>query len=75
MMLLGLIQRYDFTGLDLSARNLLDESFFDPPVDNKPAALHDKIDRGDLGVKTGKGFMIILTVPCMKSIKSVISTY
>lgn len=56
MMLLGLIQRYDFTGLDLSARNLLDESFFDPPVDNKPAALHDKIDQGYLGVKSGKGF-------------------
>lgn len=56
MMLLGLIQRYDFTGLDLSARNLLDESFFDPPIDNKPAALHDKIDQGDLGVKSGKGF-------------------
>jgi len=56
MMVLGLVQRYDFTGLDLSARNLLDENFFDPPLDNKPAALYSKIERGDLGVKTGKGF-------------------
>lgn len=56
MMILGLIQRYDFTGLDLSARNLMDENFFDPPVDNKPIALHDKIKKGDLGVKSGKGF-------------------
>ncbi|MFH1080616.1 MAG: 3-hydroxyacyl-CoA dehydrogenase family protein [Pseudomonadota bacterium] len=56
MMVLGLVQRYDFTGLDLSARNLLDENFFDPPIDNEPAALHSKIARGDLGVKTGKGF-------------------
>ena len=56
MMVLGLVQRYDFTGLDLSARNLADESFFDPPVNNNPAALSSKIERGDLGVKTGRGF-------------------
>lgn len=56
MMVLGLVQRYDFTGLDLSARNLLDEAFFDPPIDNQPASLYAKIDRGDLGVKTGRGF-------------------
>lgn len=56
MMILGLIQRYDFTGLDLSARNLLDENFFDPPIESRPAALQSRLDRGDLGVKTGKGF-------------------
>ncbi len=56
MMILGLIQRYDFTGLDLSARNLLDENFFDPPVDNKPASLQENIDAGNLGVKSGRGF-------------------
>ena len=56
MMVLGLIQRYDFTGLDLSARNLLDPNFFDPPTDNRPKALHSKIDQGHLGVKTGRGF-------------------
>ncbi|OPY84681.1 MAG: putative 3-hydroxybutyryl-CoA dehydrogenase [Smithella sp. PtaU1.Bin162] len=56
MMVLGLVQRYDFTGLDLSARNLLDENFFDPPVNNKPDALYSKISRGHLGVKTGQGF-------------------
>jgi 3-hydroxybutyryl-CoA dehydrogenase len=56
MMVLGLIQRYDFTGLDLSARNLLDESFFDPPIDNRPKSLQSRIDKGDLGAKTGRGF-------------------
>jgi 3-hydroxybutyryl-CoA dehydrogenase len=56
MMLLGLIQRYDFTGLDLSARNLLDENIFDPPIDNEPVSLCSKITNGDLGVKSGKGF-------------------
>jgi 3-hydroxybutyryl-CoA dehydrogenase len=56
MMILGLIQRYDFTGLDLSARNLLDENFFDPPIENKPKSLQDNIDAGNLGVKSGRGF-------------------
>jgi len=56
MMILGLIQRYDFTGLDLSARNLMDENFFDPPIDNKPASLQENIDDGNLGVKSGRGF-------------------
>ena len=56
MMVLGLTQRYDFTGLDLSARNLLDENFYDPPVDNKPASLYEAINAGNLGVKTGRGF-------------------
>lgn len=56
MMILGLIQRYDFTGLDLSARNLLDENFFDPPIDNKPVSLQSNIDAGNLGVKSGRGF-------------------
>ncbi|MCF8033646.1 MAG: 3-hydroxyacyl-CoA dehydrogenase family protein [Desulfarculaceae bacterium] len=56
MMLLGLAQRVDFTGLDLSARNLLDEEFFDPPIDNHPKALYEHIDKGELGAKSGKGF-------------------
>ena len=56
MMLLGLVQRIDFTGLDLSARNLLDEEFFDPPIDNLPRVLYEHIDRGELGAKTGRGF-------------------
>lgn len=56
MMLLGLVQRMDFTGLELSARNLQDEQFFDPPVDNRPASLHAKIEKGELGVNSGKGF-------------------
>ena len=56
MMVLGLVQRYDFTGLELSARNLKDESFYDPPYDNEPEPLVSRVNRGDLGVKAGKGF-------------------
>ncbi len=56
MMVLGLVQRYDFTGLDLSARNLTDEAFYDPPYDNEPEPLVSRVKRGELGVKAGKGF-------------------
>ncbi len=56
MMVLGLVQRYDFTGLDLSLRNLQNAEFFDPPINNNPKALVERVQKGDLGVKTGKGF-------------------
>jgi len=55
-MVLGLVQRYDFTGLDISAKNLENKEFIDPPNDNAPKSLFDLVNRGDLGVKTGKGF-------------------
>ena len=56
MMLLGLVQRYDFTGLDLSARNLQNKAFLEAPVDNETKSLFSRVEKGDLGVKTGKGF-------------------
>jgi 3-hydroxybutyryl-CoA dehydrogenase len=56
MMLLGVVQRYDFTGLDLSANNLQNETYLEPPVDNHPRSLFSLVEQGHLGVKTGKGF-------------------
>jgi 3-hydroxybutyryl-CoA dehydrogenase len=56
MMLLGLVQRYDFTGLDLSAKNLQNEAFIEAPMDNAPKSLFSLVEQGHLGVKTGKGF-------------------
>jgi 3-hydroxybutyryl-CoA dehydrogenase len=56
MMVLGLVQRYDFTGLDLSARNLENPDFLEPPLDNHPKSLFDLVEKGHFGVKTGKGF-------------------
>jgi 3-hydroxybutyryl-CoA dehydrogenase len=56
MCLLGVVQRYDFTGLDLSAGNLRLTDYPEPPIDNAPRSLVDLVQRGDLGVKTGKGF-------------------
>ena len=56
MMLLGVVQRYDFTGLDLSAKNLQNKAFLEPPIDNEPRSLFSLVEQGHLGVKTGKGF-------------------
>ena len=56
MMVLGLVQRYDFTGLDLSARNLENPDFLEPPLDNRPKSLFDLVEKRHFGVKTGKGF-------------------
>ena len=56
MCLLGVVQRYDFTGLDLSAGNLRLANYPEPPIDNAPKSLLGLVEQGDLGVKTGKGF-------------------
>ncbi len=55
-MVLGLVQRYDFTGLDLAYNNLKNEAFVEAPVDNEPRSLVERVERGELGVKSGKGF-------------------
>jgi 3-hydroxybutyryl-CoA dehydrogenase len=56
MQLLGVMQRYDFTGLGLSLRNLADPDMVDAPIDLAPTPLRERVDRGDLGVSSGKGF-------------------
>lgn len=56
MQILGLMQRYDFTGLGLSMRNLENPSMVDAPVDLSPSLLKERIDHGHLGVATGRGF-------------------
>jgi 3-hydroxybutyryl-CoA dehydrogenase len=56
MCLLGVVQRYDFTGLDLSAGNLKMQGYIEPPIDNEPKSLLDLVKQGYLGAKTGKGF-------------------
>lgn len=55
-MVLGVVQRYDFTGLDLSARNLQNKDYLEPPIDNEPKSLFERVEKGELGVKSGKGF-------------------
>lgn len=55
MQVVGVVQRYDFTGLALSLRNLRDPDFVDPPIDKSPRMLVDRVERGALGVSTGEG--------------------
>ncbi len=55
-MVLGFVQRYDFTGLDLSMMNLQNDSYLEPPYDNAPKSLVEKVENGEYGVKSGKGF-------------------
>jgi 3-hydroxybutyryl-CoA dehydrogenase len=55
-MVLGFVQRYDFTGLDLSLANLQNPDYVEPPRDDAPRSLVERVEKGDLGVKTGKGF-------------------
>ncbi|WP_094603130.1 putative 3-hydroxybutyryl-CoA dehydrogenase [Sporomusa silvacetica DSM 10669] len=55
-MVLGLVQRFDFTGLDTSANNFKNKSYVMPEQNYHPTALFEHVDKGELGVKTGKGF-------------------
>jgi 3-hydroxybutyryl-CoA dehydrogenase len=55
-MVLGFVQRYDFTGLDLSLNNLQNADFLEPPIDNSPSSLVEHVEKGEMGVKSGKGF-------------------
>lgn len=55
-MVLGLVQRYDFTGLDITASNVTNASYVMPDLQEHAAILFDHVNKGELGVKTGKGF-------------------
>jgi 3-hydroxybutyryl-CoA dehydrogenase len=56
MMVVGVVQRFDFGGLDLSTRNLEKPSFPPTPLDYKPKKIFELVKQGCLGVKSGKGF-------------------
>jgi 3-hydroxybutyryl-CoA dehydrogenase len=56
MMVVGVVQRIDFGGLDLSARNLEKPSFDPTPLDYMPRKIFDLVKQGFVGVKSGKGF-------------------
>jgi 3-hydroxybutyryl-CoA dehydrogenase len=55
-MVLGFVRRYDFTGLDLSLSNLQNPHYVEPPRDDAPRSLVERVARGDVGVSAGRGF-------------------
>jgi len=56
MMVVGVVQRFDFGGLDLSTRSLEKPSIQLTPPDYKPRKIFELVREGHLGVKTGRGF-------------------
>ena len=55
-MVLGLMQRIDFGGLNMTYRNMKNKSYIPPEPVDMPKTLAEKVDKGELGVRTGKGF-------------------
>lgn len=54
---LGLLKRADFGGLDMTANNYRNHSYTMPENgDEMPKSLEALVDAGNLGIKTGKGF-------------------
>lgn len=58
MLVMGLVQRMDFGGLDLTYKNITNPYVQSTltPIDYKPKKLEELIKAGHMGVKTGKGF-------------------
>lgn len=54
---LGICKRIDFGGVDMTANNYANKSYTMPENgDEMPASIRELVDKGDLGIKTGKGF-------------------
>ena len=56
MVVIGVVQRFDFGGLDLSARTIQRSSVESTPIEYKPKKLFELVEQGHVGVKAGKGF-------------------
>jgi 3-hydroxybutyryl-CoA dehydrogenase len=55
-MVLGLVQRYDFTGINLTLQNLKNNTYKYPEYSSPPKCLTSKAEQGNYGVASGKGF-------------------
>jgi 3-hydroxybutyryl-CoA dehydrogenase len=56
MLVVGICQRIDFGGLDISAKSLKQAPGQCTPVDYKPEKLLKLVEEGAIGVKAGRGF-------------------
>lgn len=55
-MVLGICKRIDFGGIDMTANNIKNKSYSFPNYDTMPKCMQEHLDKGELGLKTGKGF-------------------
>lgn len=54
-LLLGLVQRLDFSGLDMCANSLNNRAYTPAPPPDRPQIIFSHTEKGQLGVKTGRG--------------------
>ena len=54
-LLLGLVQRMDFNGLDMVSHGLQNKKFTPSPIIDKPEFIYKHVDNGEYGIKSGKG--------------------
>lgn len=55
-LLLGLVERMDFNGLDMLAHSLNNKKYVPAPAPERPKMVFDHYDKGEYGVKSGQGF-------------------
>lgn len=55
-LILGLVQRLDFNGIDMLVNSLNNKKYEPAPETTHPATVFDHYDRGEYGIKSGKGF-------------------
>ena len=56
MLVVGILQRMDYGGIDMSVKNLNNPNTQPVPADYKPKKIFELYEKGHLGVKTGKGW-------------------
>lgn len=55
-MVLGIVKRIDFGGLNMTANNFKNKSYTMPEPVDMPRTLAEHIEKGELGIRSGKGF-------------------
>jgi 3-hydroxybutyryl-CoA dehydrogenase len=56
MLVVGILQRIDYAGIDISIKNITNPNTQAVPIDYKPRKIFELYEKGHLGVKSGKGW-------------------
>lgn len=56
MIVVGVVQRFDFGGLDVSAKTVMKSAEQSTPINYMPKKLFELVNQGAVGVKAGRGF-------------------